>query len=267
MFELVIPAFFAGLLTFLAPCTLPLVPGYLGFISGVSLEDLKDPEKARGVRRKVFFNGVFYVIGFSVVFMALGSLVGLGGSLLGQYRDLLSKIGGVFVIIFGLFMMQMAAAYYKDRWPWLRYVKIPLLDKLQSERRISLGSSVKPGTPLSSVIFGSAFAVGWTPCVGPILGAILTLAATEATVSQGIVLLGVFSLGLAVPFLILAAGIGYFVQRMQVINKILPAVSAVGGVFLIFLGVLVFNNSLGLWVAFFFRITGFANYEQILNFL
>ncbi len=267
MLELIIPAFFAGILTFLAPCTLPLVPGYLGFISGVSLDDLKDPAKAGRVKRGVFINGLFYVMGFSLVFIALGSLVGLAGSLLTPYRDWLSRIGGVFVIIFGIFMMQMAAKYYQDRWSWLKYVKVPFFDRLQSERRIPLSSSIKPGTPFSSVVFGSAFAVGWTPCVGPVLGAILTLAATEATVGQGMVLLAVFSLGLAIPFLALAAGIGYFAQRMQAINKVLPAVSGVGGIFLIFLGVLVFNNSLGLWVAFFFKITGFINYDQILNYL
>ncbi|PIT86316.1 MAG: hypothetical protein COU33_03825, partial [Candidatus Magasanikbacteria bacterium CG10_big_fil_rev_8_21_14_0_10_43_6] len=104
-FSLVIPAFIAGLLTFLAPCTLPLVPGYLGFISGASLEEAKDPKKGKAVRRKIFLNGVMYVVGFSVVFMLLGSIFGAAGSLLGEYRLWLSRMGGIFVMFFGLYLM------------------------------------------------------------------------------------------------------------------------------------------------------------------
>lgn len=103
-YSLIIPAFIAGILTFLAPCTLPLVPGYLGFISGVSLEDLKDPTKSKKVRVKIFLNGLLFVLGFSIVFIILGSLFGLGGAALSQYRVWLSRIGGIFVIIFGLYM-------------------------------------------------------------------------------------------------------------------------------------------------------------------
>jgi len=264
---LLIPAFVAGVLTFLAPCTLPLVPGYLGFISGVSLEDLQDPLKVRSVRRKVFINGLLYVIGFSAVFIVLGSLVGLGGSLLVQYRSIMSRVGGVFVIIFGVFMLQMAVVYYGDRFPVLRKFRLPGMAWLTGEHRLPLTDKLKPGKPVSSLIFGASFAVGWTPCVGPVLGAILTLAATGTSVLQGTILLAVFSLGLAVPFLILAGGIGYFMQRMQIINKVLPAISGIGGIFLIFLGVLVFTNSLGLWIAFFFKFFGFINYEAILDYL
>jgi len=266
-FELIIPAFVAGVLTFLAPCTLPLVPGYLGFISGVSTDDLKDRTKSGSVRRKIFINGLLYVIGFSVVFVTLGSLVGLGGSLLTDYRGILSRLGGIFVIMFGFLMIQMALTFYADRWPVLNKLKIPYLGWFTGERRLPLSSSIQPGKPLSSVIFGAAFAIGWTPCVGPVLGAILTLAATEATIGQGALLLAVFSLGLGIPFLVLAAGIGYFTERMEIISRILPAISAVGGVFLIFLGVLVFTNSLGLWIAFFFRAFGFVEYDRLLDYL
>ncbi len=100
MEALIIPSFIAGIFTFLAPCTLPLVPGYLGFISGVSLEELKDPEKAKGARKKILLNGLLYVIGFSVIFVLLGTLVGLGGSALIQYRVILGRIGGILVIFF-----------------------------------------------------------------------------------------------------------------------------------------------------------------------
>jgi cytochrome c-type biogenesis protein len=266
-FELLIPAFVAGVLTFLAPCTLPLVPGYLGFISGVSARDLQDPAQAQRVRRRVFMNGLLYVLGFSLVFVALGSLVGLAGSLFAAWRPVLARLGGIFVIVFGLLMIQMALTFYADRWPQLNKLRLPFIDWLFGERRLPLAASVKPGKPLSSLIFGAAFAVGWTPCVGPVLGAILSLAATEATAGQGALLLAVFSLGLGVPFLFLASSIGYFTQRIERIGAVLPAIAAAGGVFLVFLGLLVLTDSLGLWVAFFFQIFGFVGYDRLLDYL
>lgn len=262
-----VPVFIAGVLTFLAPCTLPLVPGYLGFISGTSLGDLRDAARVKKVKRKVFMNGLLYVIGFSLVFVLMGSLAGLAGTFLVRYQAVLSRVGGVFVVLFGLIMLQTAVKFYVHRWPVLGRLRIPVPGWLQAERRWRFGSSLKPGNPFSSVLFGAAFAVGWTPCVGPVLGAVLTLAATKATVLQGALLLGVFSLGLALPFLVLAAGIGYFIDRMKWINKILPAVSVVGGLFLIFLGVLVFTNKLGVWIAFFFNVFGFIEYDSLLRYL
>jgi len=269
MASLIVPAFLAGVLTFLAPCTLPLVPGYLGFISGVSLSDVKNPVKAKRVKRKIFLNGVFYVIGFSLVFIGMGSLVGLiGGSLFGQYRALGSRLGGIFVVLFGLVMISSALIFYEERWLWLRSLRLPLISSgLAGEKRIAVGSWIKPGNPFSSIVFGAAFAIGWTPCVGPVLGAILTLASTGENVGQGAILLAVFSLGLAVPFLILAGGIGYFADRLHKLSRFLPLVSVVGGGFIILLGVLVATNRLGLWVSLFFRWFGFINYEQLLNLL
>src|SRR3989344_3063397 len=184
--SLIIPAFIAVILTFLAPCTLPLVPGYLGFISGVSVQDLQDTLKAKSARRKIFLNGFLFVVGFSFILILLGSLFGLGGSALVQYRIWLSRIGGIFVILFGLFMIGV--------------LRLPFLNV---EKNIGRISALKPGNPISSLIFGATFAFGWTPCVGPILGSILTLAASSATIGQGAFLLSVFSLGLAVPFLII----------------------------------------------------------------
>jgi len=252
-YSLIIPAFIAGILTFLAPCTLPLVPGYLGFISGVSLEDLKDPAKSKKVRVKIFLNGVLFVLGFSVVFIILGSLFGLGGSALAQYRVWLSRIGGVFVIIFGLYMIGI--------------FRFSFLNFLGGEKQIHVAKFIKPGNPLSSVIFGSAFAFGWTPCVGPVLGAILTLAATSTTVGQGAFLLGVFSLGLAVPFLLIAAGIGSASEYLAKIAKYLNVVSIIGGVFLIFLGILLLTDSFAVWLAYSYQLFDFINYESLLDYL
>lgn len=135
--SLIIPAFIAGILTFLAPCTLPLVPGYLGFISGVSAQELQDSLKSKSARRKIFLNGLLFVVGFSVIFILLGSLFGLGGSALLQYRLWLSRIGGIFVIIFGLFM--------------IGALRLPFLNV---EKNISGIKALKPGNPISSLIFG-----------------------------------------------------------------------------------------------------------------
>lgn len=249
-FSLIIPAFIAGILTFLAPCTLPLVPGYLGFISGVSTNDLQDPTKVKIARRKIFLNGVLYVIGFSLVFIVLGSLFGLGGAALVKYRLWFSRIGGVFVIFFGLFMMGI--------------LKLPFLNV---EKHIGGVKALKPGNPTSSLIFGAAFAFGWTPCVGPILGSILTLAASSATIGQGAFLLAVFSLGLAIPFLIIAASVGSASAYLAKLSKYLNVISVIGGVFLVFLGVLLLTNNLGVWISYFYQIFDFINYESLLDYL
>lgn len=248
--SLIIPAFIAGILTFLAPCTLPLVPGYLGFISGVSAQDLQDPLKAKSARKKIFLNGLLFVAGFSFVFILLGSLFGLGGSALVQYRLWLSRIGGIFVILFGLFMIGV--------------LRLPFLNV---EKHLIGIKALKPGNPTSSLIFGATFAFGWTPCVGPILGSILTLAAASATVGQGAFLLLVFSLGLAVPFLAIALSIKSASAYLKKITKYLNIVSVIGGLFLIFLGILLLTDKLGVWIGYFYSIFDFINYDRLLDYL
>lgn len=249
--SLLIPAFIAGVLTFIAPCTLPLVPGYLGFISGASLDDLKDPEKAKKARWKIFLNGFFFMLGFSTVFIVMGTLVGfIGASLLVPYRLWLGRIGGVFVILFGLFM--------------LNVLKLPFLAR---EKQLGAPALLKRGKPINSFILGSAFAFGWTPCVGPILGSILLLASTTATALQGALMLAVFSLGLAVPFLLIAIGIGLASRYIQNISKYLNFVSVIGGVFLIFLGVLLITQNMGFLISYGYRIFQFIDYDRLLNYL
>lgn len=250
-FSLIIPAFIAGVLTFLAPCTLPLVPGYLGFISGASLEDLTDPAKSKKARWRIFLNGFFFMLGFSAVFVILGTLVGfVGATVLAPYRVWLGRIGGIFVIIFGLFM--------------LNVLKIPFLTR---ERQLKIPALFERGKPANSFILGSAFAVGWTPCVGPILGSVLLLASTSTTALQGGLLLAVFSLGLAVPFLLIALGIGSAPRRIQNISKYLTVVSVVGGIFLIFLGILLVTGKIGLLISYGYQIFQFIHYDRLLDYL
>ena len=249
--SLVISSFIAGILTFLAPCTLPLVPGYLGFISGASWEDLNDPAKSKKVRWKIFLNGLFFIIGFSAVFIILGTLIGfVGATVLAPYRILLGRIGGVFVIIFGLFM--------------LNVLKIPFLAR---EMQVKTPPIFERGKPLNSFILGSAFAFGWTPCVGPILGSILLLASTSATALEGSVMLTVFSAGLAIPFLLIAVGIGSASRYLVRISRYLNVVSIIGGIFLVFLGILLLTGNISLFISGGYRLFQFINYDRLLDYL
>ncbi|MBL7045660.1 MAG: sulfite exporter TauE/SafE family protein [Parcubacteria group bacterium] len=246
----IVSAFIAGLLTFLAPCTLPLVPGYLGFISGVPPEDLNNPNKKKEVRRRIFLNGVFFILGFSVVFILFGTLAGVIGQGLVPYRVWLTRTGGLFVILFGLFM--------------LGVLNIPFLNK---EKKISAPKWLSIGKPSSSFIIGSAFAFGWTPCVGPILGSILLLASTSSAAFSGAILLAVFSAGLAVPFLLVALGISHATSYIKRMDRYIKWTSIVGGVFLVFIGVLLLTNNFGLLVQWGFSIFGFLEYDALLDLL
>lgn len=246
----IISSFVAGMLTFLAPCTLPLVPAYLGFISGVSTDDLADPKKAPGARRKIFFNGLFFVIGFTIIFVLFGTLAGFLGQGLAPFRIWLTRIGGALVILFGLFM--------------LGVFKLPFL---QVDRRLKMPSFLKVGRPSSSLAIGGAFAFGWTPCVGPILGSILLLASTSTTALQGGFLLLIFSAGLAIPFLLIALLYSRAASYIERAGKYLKWVSIIGGVFLILLGILLLTNQFSLLIQFGFRFLEPLNYEGLLDFL
>ncbi|MBI4085062.1 MAG: sulfite exporter TauE/SafE family protein [Candidatus Liptonbacteria bacterium] len=249
-FSLVIPAFIAGILTFLAPCTLPLVPGYLAFISGASVEDLKDPERAKGAKRRIFLNGVLYVLGFSLVFIAFGMLAGFLGTALAPYRIWLTRVGGILVITFGLFLIGV--------------LKLPFLTK---DFQLKVGGAIGRGQGKSSFILGSAFAFGWTPCVGPILGSILLLASTTTTAIQGAFLLSVFSLGLAIPFLAVALGVGSASKYIAKLSKLLSVISVIGGIFLIGLGILLFTNKMTLLIYYGYQFFDFINYDALIDYL
>jgi cytochrome c-type biogenesis protein len=243
-----ISAFVAGLFMFLAPCTLPLVPAYLGFISGVSSKDIK--EKKEGVNKKIFLNGLFFILGFSIVFILFGVVAGFAGRQLVQYQNILVKIGGAMVIFFGFFM--------------LGVFKLPFL---QTDKKIPLPKFIKPGNPASSFIVGATFSVGWSPCVGPILGSILLLAGTQGTVLSGALLLAIFSLGMGLPFLLVALGVSRATGIIQKIEPVMKWVSIIGGVFLLFLGILLISNNLSLLIEWGYALVGDQAYERFLDFL
>lgn len=255
IFLLIFPSFIAGILTFLAPCTLPLVPAYLGFISGAGAKDFQNTALRPMIRRRVLLNGVFYVLGFSVVFVGLGVFFGVGGVALVEYRDILERIGGAFVLFFGLYFVGV-------------FEKIPALQNFLSlEHRYHLPPAFKPGSATSSFILGATFAFGWTPCVGPILGSVLLLASSTATIGQGALLLGVFSLGLAIPFLLLAVGVGHATQTVRKLSKVLPYISLTGGGLLILLGILLLTGKLGIWLSWSYGLLEFFQPEWLLDYL
>lgn len=210
-------AFFAGMLMFLAPCTLPIVPGYLAFIAGIP----ESASEVRGARKRIVWNALAFVIGFSIVFILLGTFAGFLGTYVGPWRDILGRLAGIVLIIFGLTMLGL--------------VRIPALSSSASVR---LPHFIVLGRWESSVLIGMLFAFGWSPCIGPILGTILLYASTSSTAAQGALLLAVFSLGLGIPFLVTAFFLQKVTSLLHHLTMLVRVVSIVGGVGLLAAGLL-----------------------------
>lgn len=216
----------AGVLSFASPCVLPLVPAYLGYLGG----QVVTAEGGILPRWTIFLHGLFFVLGFSAIFVALGAAASGIGQLLYAYRPVLMKVGGVVIVVFGLHT--------------LGVLKIPFLyydTRHHYRHRPELGY-------FSSALMGFFFGAGWSPCVGATLGAVLTLALSEATVGRGALLLFGYSMGLGIPFLLMALGIGRAVGILRRARRAMRVVTIVSGLFLIVLGVMVFTNSLS-WLA------------------
>ncbi|HEX8210487.1 MAG TPA: cytochrome c biogenesis protein CcdA [Longimicrobium sp.] len=216
-------AFSAGLLSFLSPCVLPLVPSYVTFITGMSLDELRDAETAR-TRRAVLVHGVLFVLGFTLVFMILGASATFLGSLLAYTSRWVERVGGVLLILFGLYL--------------LGVLRLPGAGR---EWRMHLAD--KPVGYLGTLLVGITFGAGWTPCIGPVLGGILTLAATRGSMMEGMGLLAVYSAGLAIPFLLSTVLIERFLTTFKRIRQWLPWINRVSGAMLLVLGVLLFTGS------------------------
>lgn len=217
-------AFSAGILSFLSPCVLPLMPAYISYLTGLAIEDMEalDLKKA-GVN--LFYKSIGFVIGFTIIFILMGASVSSLGQLFAVHRSLLRKIGGILMIGFGLHtigLFRIKLLYYEKRW-------------------FPFGNTNKKFGP---IFIGMAFATGWTPCIGPILSSILIYAGSMETLGKGILMLLFYSLGLAIPFMLTAYAIGSFSNYFKRFSKYLPVISALSGFLMIVMGILVFSNKL-----------------------
>ena len=230
-------AFVAGILSFLSPCVLPLVPGYVSLISGATVEDLQAGN--RRMLGTVMLHSLTFILGFSVVFIALGAVATGIGQFANQYHNLLAKAAGIVVIVFGLHLTGL--------------LKIKALYADKRLHDVKGGSSA-----LGSFAVGFAFAFGWTPCIGPILATILVFAGAQETVFKGVLLLAIYSAGLAVPFLLTSLGVDRFLGFYTRFRRHLHTVEVISGVLLIVVGVLIFMNNLKLLSGYLAFLNRFA---------
>ena len=265
-------AFLAGLVSFLSPCVLPLVPGYISMLSGVGMEQLREGNVSKS---KLFSSALAFVIGLSVVFISFGAAASAVGGFLNQNRLLLTPVAGALILLFGLHLLGVLTklsvrvgivlgavlvllgifslvrhAPLFAGFGWLQFFSLSVIGFFGPamtrwlNRDVRLNSSMKQPGVWSGFMLGFAFAFGWTPCIGPILTTVLSFAAASATVSRGIFLLAVYSAGLAIPFLLTALGISQFMNFYKNFRKHLHAVEIFSGALLLFIGALVFSNKL-----------------------
>jgi cytochrome c-type biogenesis protein len=269
-------AFLAGLVSFLSPCVLPLVPGYISMLSGIGMEQLRQGQQPRA---GLFASSLSFVIGFSVVFISFGASASAVGTFLRENRSLLAPIAGALILLFGLHLLGvlikltvraglilgavlallgvialLRGGTLIDGLGYVHFFSLSLIGFFGPvmtrwlNRDVRLRTqSTQPGI-WSGFLLGFAFAFGWTPCIGPILATVLALAAASDTIARGVLLLAVYSAGLAVPFLLTALGIGQFLRFYQRFRKHLHAVEVFSGVLLLFVGGLIFVNRLT-WMA------------------
>ena len=217
-------AFLAGLLSFLSPCILPLIPAYFSFITGYSIEKLVAIDNDE-IRQRVFFSTLSYVMGFSIVFVLMGASASYLGKLFYQHKDIFRIAGGLLIILLGIHL-----------------TGIIRIRKLDVEKRIHLEK--KPLHFLGTFFVGMAFGVGWSPCIGPLLGAILVVAGSQETVRQGVLLLGVYSAGLALPFIIISVCIQSLLRFIKKAARVVKYVNATAGILLILMGLLLVTDRL-----------------------
>ena len=218
-------AFAAGLVSFLSPCVLPLVPGYISIISGSSLEQLKAQQKDSSLLRTVLMNSIMFIIGFSITFIMMGATASWLGQVLLSHRDLFSKLAGLLLIVFGIHLTGI--------------FKINLLYRDKRFHNVQ-----QPRGLLGALVLGLAFAFGWTPCIGPILASIMAIAATQETVTQGMVLLGVYAAGLGIPFLLTSLAVNPFLSFYGRFKRHFHTVEVVSGALVIAVGVLILTGTL-----------------------
>lgn len=226
-----IAAFSAGLLSFVSPCVLPLVPSYISYITGLSVEQLTDASERVKFKKAIVLNSLLFIAGFSSVFIAFGASASLLGQVLITYQDHIRRFGGALIVVFGLYLLGLLN-----------------LNFLKMEHRFQFRS--RPAGYLGSFLIGVAFAAGWTPCVGPVLGSILLYASTTDSLVSGVVLLTSYSLGLGLPLFLTALGVDRFLAYFKQARAYLWGVSTVSGVLLVVVGVMIYANSLTMVTSF-----------------
>ncbi|HEY0970273.1 MAG TPA: cytochrome c biogenesis protein CcdA [Gemmatimonadales bacterium] len=211
-------AFLAGLVSFLSPCVLPLAPSYVTFVTGMSLDELSSGDRG-GARRQAALHATLFILGFTLVFMALGATATVFGATLRRLLPALQQAGGVVIVLFGLYLVGLLRPAF-----------------LMRERRVQLAR--KPTGRVGSVLVGMAFGAGWTPCVGPVLASILLYAGMQATMGEGMLLLAVYAFGLGIPFFLAAVAFNWFLAGARLLRSRLAVIERVAGVLLIVVGVL-----------------------------
>ena len=229
-------AFSAGIFSFLSPCVLPIIPSYLSFISGVSLEEMRSVEVASHIRKRVLLNSLAFISGFSLVFISLGASVSFLAGFFLSYRSLIRVLGGIFILAVGIYL--------------LGVVKFSVLD-----RYLQFHLKNKPGGYLGSALVGITFGAAWIPCVGPILGAILTLAATSSEIRRGVFYLATYAAGLALPFFLSAVAVNSFFEFSQKFRRYVQAVHVTAGILLIVVGILLITDYMTLLNIYAIRFT------------
>lgn len=219
-----IMAFGGGLLSFFSPCVLPVIPSYVSYITGISFEDLTGEQDKGRIRKVTLKNSLFFIAGFSLIFILLGASSSFLGRILSDYQDIIRKVGGVMIVIMGLYI-----------------AGILKIGFLMQDKRLHLQN--KPAGLLGSFLVGTAFATGWTPCIGPVLGSILLYASTANSVTSGIELLTAYALGLGIPFLITSLAINTALSYFKKINRYMRVVSVVSGLFLVVVGIMLFTGT------------------------
>jgi cytochrome c-type biogenesis protein len=220
-----IAAFTAGLLTYLSPCLLPMIPAFVAYITGISFSDFKDANKKDEIRRKTIIHALLFIAGFSLIFIALGLTATFLGKILFRYQKYIRIIGGILIMLFGL-----------------QLTGILKLDFLIKERKINIAT--KGASYLGSFLIGVTFAAAWTPCAGPILGSILVLAGAKADMVTGVKLLTLYSAGIAIPFFLTALLVNTFLEHLNKLQKYLNLINRVGGTLLVIIGLLMATNYL-----------------------
>jgi cytochrome c-type biogenesis protein len=220
-------AFTAGFLSFLSPCVLPLLPSFVGFITGMSFQELTSEENSSAALKSTIINSLLFIVGFSIVFIALGATATALGGALNKYQNILRWVGGTLVIILGI-----------------HFTGLINIKFLQIEKRIHLKN--RPLGYIGAVLIGMAFAAGWTPCIGPILGSILMVAATQGDIMKGVILLGVYSLGFGIPFFLAAVALNKFLSTYKKLSRHIPKLIVISGIILIIIGILILSNNLSM---------------------